>query len=329
MRDTGYGEFVICDGSVNPESLMISARAPLSESLPRMPSLVSHIPYPVSRSFMPELPEVETVAQGLRRRALGRRIAAVEVRHPGAIAGSAEEFASTLEGRKLLNVSRKGKAIAIELQAENGVAPRFLLVRLGMTGQLTVAPHDASLEPHTHVIMPLDDGRDELRFRDVRRFGRLRSLTRAELDEVMGALGPDAQLVTEAQFRSAMRDRKGAIKSWLMNQSLVAGLGNIYADEALFAARLHPLAQPGRVSARKAHQLYLAVRKVLQRAVRLGGTTFSDYLDVEGLRGAFLAKLQVYQRTGEPCRRCGHAIQRIVIAGRSSHFCPRCQRTPQ
>ena len=161
----------------------------------------------------------------------------------------------------------------------------------------------------------------------MRRFGRLRSLTRAELDEVMGALGPDAQLVTEAQFRSAMRDRKGAIKSWLMNQSLVAGLGNIYADEALFAARLHPLAPSGRVSARKAHQLYLAVRKVLQRAVRLGGTTFSDYLDVKRARGP-LPK-QVYQRTGEPCRRCGHAIQRIVIAGRSSHFCPRCQRTPQ
>jgi formamidopyrimidine-DNA glycosylase len=278
---------------------------------------------------MPELPEVETVAQGLRQRALGRRITAVEVRHAGAIAGSPEEFAATLKGRRLVQVSRKGKAIAVELDAEDGSAPRFLLVRLGMTGQLTVTPRDAPIEPHTHVFLALDDGREELRFRDTRRFGRLRSLTQPELEKVLGALGPDAQKVTEAQFRAAMRGRKGAIKSWLMNQSLLAGLGNIYADEALFGARIHPLAQPGRVSAAKAHQLYKAVRKVLERAVRLGGTTFSDYLDLEGRAGAFLKKLLVYQHTGEPCRRCGHAIRRMVIAGRSSHYCARCQPRPR
>ena len=278
---------------------------------------------------MPELPEVETVAQGLRRRALGRRIAAVEVRHPGAIGGSAEEFAATLEGRKLANVSRQGKAIAVELVAEDGSAPRFLLVRLGMTGQLTVTPHEAPVEPHTHVFMPLDDGREELRFRDARRFGRLRSLSQPDLEKVLGTLGPDAQLVTEAQFRASMRGRKGAIKSWLMNQSLVSGLGNIYADEALFEARIHPLSQPGRISSAKAHDLYKAVRKVLGRAVRLGGTTFSDYLDIEGRPGAFLAKLRVYQRTGEPCRRCRQTIRRVVIGGRSSHFCPRCQARPR
>jgi formamidopyrimidine-DNA glycosylase len=278
---------------------------------------------------MPELPEVETVAQGLRRRALGRRIANVEVRHAAVIAGSPEEFISTLEGRKLAAVSRKGKAIAVELAAEDGSAPRFLLVRLGMTGQLTVAPHEAPIEPHTHVFITLDDGREELRFRDARRFGRLRSLTQAELEKVLGALGPDAQRVTAPQFRAAMRGRKGAIKSWLMNQNLVAGLGNIYADEALFEARIHPLSQPGRVSADKAHQLYKAVRKVLGRAVQLGGTTFSDYLDIEGRPGAFLKKLRVYQHTGEPCRRCGQTIRRIVIAGRSSHFCARCQPRPR
>ena len=285
-------------------------------------------PCPVSRT-MPELPEVETVAQGLRQRALGRRITAVEVRHAGAITGSAEKFAATLEGRKLVEVSRKGKAIAVQLAAEDGSAPRFLLVRLGMTGQLTVTPHDAPVEPHTHVFLALDDGREELRFRDTRRFGRLRSLTQPELEKVLEALGPDAQRVTEVQFRSAMRGRKGAIKSWLMNQKLLAGLGNIYADEALFAARIHPLAQPGRVSAPKAHQLYKAVRKVLERAVRLGGTTFSDYLDFEGRPGAFLEKLLVYQHTGEPCRRCGHPIRRMVIAGRSSHYCPWCQPRPR
>lgn len=278
---------------------------------------------------MPELPEVETVAKGLRRRALGRRIAAVEVRHASVIAGSAEEFASTLQGRTLARVIRKGKAIAVELAAEDHSPPRILLVRLGMTGQLTVTPREAPIEPHTHVFMPLDDGREELRYRDARRFGRLRSMTQAELEKVMGTLGPDAQVVTEEQFLEAMRGRKGAIKSWLMNQNLVSGLGNIYADEALFEARIHPLSQPGRVSAASAHHLYKAVRKVLDRAVRLGGTSFSDYLDIEGRPGAFLKKLRVYQHTGEPCRRCGNVIRRIVIAGRSSHFCAHCQRRPR
>ena len=271
---------------------------------------------------MPELPEVETVAQGLKRRALGRLVAAVEIRHPAVIVGSPEKFVSTLEGRTLVNVARQGKALALELSAPDGSAPRFLLVRLGMTGQFTVAPHAAPYKSHTHVLLALDDGREELRFRDVRRFGRLRSCTREELEAVLGALGPDAQRITEAQFLAAM-------KSWLMNQNLLAGLGNIYADEALFAARLHPLAQPGRVSAGTAHRLYHAVRKVLDRAVQLGGTTFSDYLDAEGRPGEFLKKLRVYQRTGEPCLRCGRTIRRLVIAGRSSHFCPRCQARPR
>ena len=278
---------------------------------------------------MPELPEVETVAQGLRRRALRHRITAVEVRHPAVIVGPAEVFASSLEGRKLASVSRKGKALALELLASDGSAPRFLLVRLGMTGQFTVTPRAAPVEPHTHVVLTLDDGREELRFRDVRRFGRLRSCTREELESILGALGPDAQRVTEPQFLAAMRGRTGAIKSWLMNQNLVAGLGNIYADEALFEARIHPLAQPGRVSAKKAHDLYQAVRKVLNRAVQLGGTTFSDYLNAEGRPGEFLKKLRVYQHTGEPCPRCGHSIRRLVIAGRSSHYCPQCQPRPR
>ncbi len=278
---------------------------------------------------MPELPEVETVAQGLRRRALGRRVASVEVRNPSVIGSALDEFAPTVAGRKILSVSRKGKAIAVELSAEAEAPRRFLLIRLGMTGQLTVAPREAPIESHTHVIMPLDDGREELRYRDIRRFGRLRSLTAAELEKVFGALGPDAQRATEQEFRAAMRGRKGAIKSWLMNQNLVAGLGNIYADEALFEARIHPLAQPGRVSTDKTRMLFKAVRKVLGRAVNLGGTTFSDYMDIEGRPGAFLSKLRVYQHTGEPCRRCGKAIRRIVIAGRSSHFCPFCQVRPR
>jgi formamidopyrimidine-DNA glycosylase len=276
---------------------------------------------------MPELPEVETVSQGLQKRALGRRILAIEVRHPGVIVGSPGRFAAEIEGRTIVSVQRKGKALALELSAGNE-PPRYLLVRLGMTGQFTVSERLAPLESHTHVLLALGD-REELRFRDVRRFGRLRSCTREELDATLARLGPDAQQVTEEQFLSGMRGRRGAIKSWLMNQQLLSGLGNIYADESLFVAGIHPLARPGRVSARKARCLFKAVRKVLAHAVKLQGTSFRDYVDIEGRPGNYEQRLRVYQRTGKPCPRCGRPIRRIVIAGRSSHFCPHCQPHPR
>jgi formamidopyrimidine-DNA glycosylase len=276
---------------------------------------------------MPELPEVETVSQGLQRRAVGCRIQAVEVRHPGVIVGSPEQFAAELEGRTIVSVQRKGKALALELSAENQ-SPRYLLVRLGMTGQFTVSARQAPIVPHTHVLLALGE-REELRFRDVRRFGRLRSCTREELEAAFDRLGPDAQRVTEEQFLNAMRARRGAIKSCLMNQQVLAGVGNIYSDESLFVAGIHPLAQPGRISLRKARRLFRAVRKVLEHAVKLQGTSFRDYVDIEGRSGNYEPRLRVYQRSGEPCRRCGRPIRRLVIAGRSSHFCPRCQPRPR
>ena len=276
---------------------------------------------------MPELPEVETVSQGLRKRALGRCISAVEVRHPGVIIGSPVQFAAELEGRTIVSIRRKGKALTLELEAKN-VPPRYLLVRLGMTGQFTVSARATPLAPHTHVLLALGES-EELRFRDVRRFGRLRSCSLEEVQAALERLGPDAQEITEEHFLSAMRARRGAIKSWLMNQQLLAGLGNIYADEALFVAGIHPLAQPGRISAPKARGLFRAVRKVLDHAVKLQGTSFRDYIDIEGRPGNYALRLRVYQRTGKTCYRCGRPIRRIVIAGRSSHFCPKCQPCPR
>jgi formamidopyrimidine-DNA glycosylase len=243
------------------------------------------------------------------------------------IVGPPEQFAAHVEGRAIISVQRKGKVLALELSAECG-PPRYLLVRLGMTGQFTVSAREAPLEPHTHVVLVLGE-REELRFRDVRRFGRLRSCTREELEAVFGRLGPDAQQATEEEFLSALRGRRGPLKSWLMNQQLLAGLGNIYADESLFMARIHPLTQAGRLSAPRARRLFRAVRKVLATAVKLQGTSFSDYVDIEGRPGKYEPRLRVYQRTGEPCRRCGRPIRRIVIAGRSSHYCPGCQRSSQ
>jgi formamidopyrimidine-DNA glycosylase len=278
---------------------------------------------------MPELPEVETVLRGLRKSALGRRIAQVEVDHPGVIAGDPAEFAARLDGRSIASLRRKGKVLVVELAGESGLPDAYLVMRLGMTGQVTVVPCTAELEPHTHVRMRFEAEEKELRFRDVRRFGRLRVCTRQDVEAILESLGPDARQVTEKAFLLSMRERRGAIKSWLMNQQVLAGLGNIYADEALFEARIHPLSQPERISPEAAHNLYRAVQKVLKNAVNLQGTSFRDYIDIEGRPGNYLQKLRVYQKTGEPCPRCRRPIRRLIIAGRSSHFCPTCQRRPR
>lgn len=278
---------------------------------------------------MPELPEVETVLRGLRKRALGRRVVEVDVLHAGIITGDVEDFISRVAGRTAVAVRRKGKVLAVELVGANHPDSAYLIFRLGMTGQVTIQPVDVPLEPHTHVRMLFEGRKEDLRFRDVRRFGRLRCLTREEFEALFESLGPDAQQATEEEFLHAMRGRRGAIKSWLLNQQGVSGLGNIYADEALFEAGIHPLAQPERVSTASARRLYRAVQKVLKRAVNLQGTTFRDYIDIEGRPGNYIQRLQVYQKTGKPCPRCETPIRRVVIAGRSSHFCPRCQRRPR
>ena len=278
---------------------------------------------------MPELPEVETVLRGIKRRVVGRRLGLAEVLHPQIIVGSPEEFVWEVSGRRVASAQRKGKAIAMELEPRNGREisdSQFLLIRLGMTGQFTVNPGSAPLEPHTHARLPLDDGREEIRYRDVRRFGRLRICTRKEVETVLGTMGPDAPEISRSEFISALNGRRGPIKSWLMNQQMLAGLGNIYADEALFLAHINPLIPAGRLSARAAERLRLAVQKVLKQAVERQGTTFRDYLNIDGEAGNYAMRLRVYQRTGRPCRRCGTPIRRVVIAGRSSHYCPRCQK---
>jgi formamidopyrimidine-DNA glycosylase len=274
---------------------------------------------------MPELPEVETVLRGLRRLALRRTITKVDVLTPWVIVGTREAFRTQVESRTIMGLDRKGKVLVLHLSA-NGSSPTIhLLVRLGMTGQIVVARREAPLLAHTHVRMVLDQGADELRYRDTRRFGRLRCCSGEELSKILNSLGPDALKINEAQFRQHLRGRRGAIKGLLLNQAIIAGLGNIYADEALFDARIHPEIPAGRIAGSRARVLLQSVRKVLRRAVKLQGTTFRDYIDIEGRPGNFLPRLRVYHRTGEPCLRCGTPIRRITVCGRSSHFCPRCQ----
>ncbi len=273
---------------------------------------------------MPELPEVETVRRGLYRRVVGRRIRGVDVSNYSVIQGEPQAFRGRLERRWIHSVCRHGKTLALELSRRNAPAAH-LVVRLGMTGQLTVCQRQAPLLPHTHVRILLDEGREELRYRDPRRFGTLRCCTSAELDEIMRRLGPDALDITLKQFREALRGRKGSIKAWLLNQRFLAGVGNIYADEALFYSRLHPETPAEALSWVASQALHRAVKEVLRKAVALQGTSFRDYVDIDGNPGNFEQRLSVYGRAKRPCVRCGKPIAVTVICGRSSNFCPCCQ----
>jgi formamidopyrimidine-DNA glycosylase len=289
---------------------------------------------------VPELPEVETVVRELRPRLAGRRFVSVAYSPCYAAArwvrGRARRpwqptWGARLLGRRVEAVRRRGKWVVLELDG-----PGRLVFHLGMTGQLTVAPADAPPPPHTHLRFALDDGGNELRFRDPRRFG---SATLFSGDAALEAffarnrLGPEPFAVAAEYWRSRLAATARPLKAVLLDQRFVAGVGNIYADEALFAARLHP-ARPGRdLGAAEADRLRRAVASVLRRAVARRGSTVRDYVGGDGRAGAFQNEFRVYGRAGRPCPRCRAAVERVRLAGRSTHFCPRCQqsvvRSPQ
>ncbi len=272
---------------------------------------------------MPELPEVETIARGVDARVRGDRIVQ-------AWFGSHHEpfkipplrQAAGLEGRRFLSVHRTGKHIVCELGSGDQVDAQWI-VHLGMTGRLLVTSPDAPVEPHCHARLTLSSGR-ELRFIDPRRFGRLefRDLTRSARFE-----GPGAEPLTigREEFAALFRHRRLSIKAALLNQSLLSGVGNIYADESLFRAGIRPRRRAGRLSRAELERLRQALRHVLRRAIGLGGSSVSDYVGAGGERGFFQLRHNVYQRTGKPCCRCHTPIRRILLAGRGTHFCPSCQ----
>lgn len=282
---------------------------------------------------MPELPEVETVARGVDARVRGQRI--VEVwfaSHRQPFKTPAARQARELEGRVFLEVHRVGKHIVCELSAAGGGAPEERparaaaqwIVHLGMTGSLLVTRPEAPLEKHTHARLRLSGGR-ELRFADPRRFGRLelRDLGRAAGFEAPGA---EPLVIGREAFAALFRGRRLAIKAALLNQRLLAGVGNIYADESLFRAGIRPRRRAGRLSRAELERLRVELVRVLKEAIRLGGSSVSDYVDAEGAHGFFQLEHCVYQRTGLPCRKCGAPIRRVVVAGRGTHYCPQCQR---
>ena len=307
---------------------------------------------------MPELPEVETIARGLASRVIGDVIESVWLgSKPEPLKSTAAEITAALESRRIVAVRRVGKHIVLDLesgrmarpplrQAQGRLSPAKgrnkvrdswrpkalvdnsvrtappaaqWIVHLGMTGRLLVCQPDAEIAKHTHAVVKLTSGR-ELRFVDPRRFGRL------SVAHGFEAAGAEPLKVELDQFVNLFRGRKTPIKSALLNQKLLSGVGNIYADEALFRAGIRPRRRAVSLAREDMRRLYPAVQEVLREAISLGGSSVSDYVDADGEDGFFQLQHRVYGREGEPCLACKTAIKRVVIAGRSSHYCPKCQK---
>ena len=275
---------------------------------------------------MPELPEVETVARGLRASLVGCTITGVEVRWARSIIlPHPTIFARRLTGQTVTDVGRRGKWVVITLSGGD-----TLLIHLRMTGQLVPEPGECPDDRHIRVLFSLDDGR-YLRFSDARKFGRLWLVD--DPADVLGELGPEplADAFTAARLGEMLARRRGRIKPLLLNQRFLAGLGNIYTDEALWQAGIHPLRRADSLTPAEVRRLHRAIRDVLEAAIASGGTTLPDrtYQQADGRSGEFARRLAVYGRVGQPCLRCGTTIERIKVSQRGTYFCPRCQSLPE
>jgi len=287
---------------------------------------------------MPELPEVETIARGLDKRVRGDAIDSVWLgSHREPLKSSAKQISSALTGSRIEQVRRIGKHIVFDLQpppSRSATAQprrptpqrerprgRQWIVHLGMTGRLLLCSPQDQTPKHTHAIASLASGR-ELRFVDPRRFGRLS----VAIDESFAGPGTEPLTIGADDFAELFRGRKTPIKAALLNQKLLHGVGNIYADESLFRAGIRPRRQAGRLTRAELDRLHVAVKQVLEEAIKLGGSSVSDYVDAEGREGFFQLQHRVYLRTGQPCLVCKTPIKRIVLGGRGSHYCERCQR---
>jgi formamidopyrimidine-DNA glycosylase len=302
---------------------------------------------------MPELPEVETIARGLAKRVSGDVIESIWLgEKPEPLKSSPQEIATAVENTRILGVRRVGKHIVFDLERnsrgdrrqrassrakdlqaklrrkgnrlpQEGTLPSVhsqFIVHLGMTGRLQVCDPQSEILKHTHAIAKLESGR-ELRFIDPRRFGRLSVAAAGDF----AAAGIEPLEADLDGFTRLFRGRKTPIKSALLNQALLRGVGNIYADESLFRAGIRPRRRASTITREQLAKLFTAVQEVLREAIALGGSSISDYVNADGEEGFFQLKHRVYGREGEPCTRCKTVVKRIVIAGRSSNYCPKCQ----
>ena len=274
---------------------------------------------------MPELPEVETVANGVHARVAGQRIESVWTSgKPQTFKSPETEIVEVLTGARIAGVRRVGKTVVVTLErpGESGTesSPAEFLVHLGMTGRLLVSAPEVPLPKHTHAVLTLSGG-NELRFVDARRFGRLSVRT-----EAYGGAGAEPLTVSEDEFVALFHGRKTPIKAALLNQSLLHGVGNIYADESLFRAGLRPRRQAGKLTRKQLLRLREELVIVLKKAIKLGGSSVSDYVDADGVRGFFQLEHKVYGRAGENCHDCGTALKKIIVGGRTTIYCPVCQK---
>jgi formamidopyrimidine-DNA glycosylase len=273
---------------------------------------------------MPELPEVETVVRTLSPHLVGQRISAIrhlrsDIVQPGHI-----DLASLLENRRVTAIERRGKKILIRLDSS-----ATLCIHLGMTGRLTIEASSEPIKPHTHLIADLTNFRSQisnpqLRFVDPRRFGGIWWLCDGEADDTQ--MGPEPLKIRPNQLAQRLSKTRRAIKTALLDQRLIAGIGNIYADESLFHARIHPTLPGNRLTRDQISRLTSAIKLILRRAINHRGSSLRDYVDADGQAGGFQLLHRVYAREGEPCINCKTPIKRIVLGGRSTHFCPRCQK---
>jgi formamidopyrimidine-DNA glycosylase len=297
---------------------------------------------------MPELPEVETVVRGLQKSVLGRKILSVWIGKSDFIDNPDEFF--RLSGQKIAAIERFGKFMLLRLtngeesaaaETETVVAvaesaasrerkayAASLLVHLGMTGQIAPSAADIPLEKHTHVSLTLDDGR-ELRYTDARRFGRMAYLTADLLAKEIAGAGADPLEVGAAEFAERVRSRNARIKALLLDQGVFRGVGNIYADESLWRAKIHPARVGAKLSLKEVETLRRVLQEILNRAIVMRGSSISDFLDANGEPGEYQRHHRAYGREGKPCYRCRTPIRRTIVAGRSSYFCPKCQPAPR
>ena len=291
---------------------------------------------------MPELPEIETVARGLRQTILGRRIISIGLGKTDFIDDPAA-LEQHLPGRRIDAVERYGKFMLLRLSetpsdeirqedaasnAATATTTPSLLVHLGMTGSLAPAAASQPHAKHTHVWMMLDDGR-ELRYTDPRRFGRMAYIAAASLASELIAFGADPLEVGAEEFATRIRSRRARIKALLLDQSVLRGVGNIYADESLWRAKIHPARLGTQLHAQQAETLRKALQEILRKAIAMRGSSISDFLDAEGEPGEYQRHHRAYGREGKRCYRCKTPVRRIIVAGRSSFFCPKCQPAPR
>jgi formamidopyrimidine-DNA glycosylase len=263
---------------------------------------------------VPELPEVETVVRSLGP-LIGRRIITAEFRNLRILrGGDPDHMSARLAGRRILSIKRYGKFIVAAIEGGG-----HLMIHLGMTGKLLLGGPSGK---HTHAVFTFDRG--TLLFDDSRQFGCIEYSE--EFPKRVARLGPEPMEISFESFAADLKRRKTRIKSLLLNQTFIRGVGNIYADEALFRAGIHPQALTYRIRPDRVRKLYDAIVEVLTEAIEAGGSSISDYVDAEGRSGFFQFSHRVYQRTGEACVNCKTPIRRVIVTQRSSHFCPHCQK---